>query len=132
MSQTHAVRPEQLPVNTSVEASRAHKAPNLEFMVCQWFKNGISPKRASRIMSQVVPIIAQTCSSDPKMVIHIVVPPCQPMFGKGEAMGDERAASIAQNIDRELANLHNALCVRKVVGLWDSDTFYSHDRDLWV
>ena len=53
MSQTHAVlehcwsvRPEQLPVNTSVEASRAHKAPNLEFMVCQWFKNGISPKRA--------------------------------------------------------------------------------------
>ena len=89
--------------------------------------------RASRIMSQVVPIIAQTCSSDPKMVIHIVVPPCQPMFGKGEAMRDERAASIAQNIDRlwgELANPHNGLCVRKVVGLWDSDTFYSHDRDL--
>ena len=89
--------------------------------------------RASRIMSQVVPIIAQTCSSDPKMVIHIVVPPCQPMFGKGEAMRDERAASIAQNIDRlwgELANPHNGLCVRKVVGLWGSDTFYSHDRDL--
>ena len=54
--------------------------------------------RASRIASEVVPIIAQTCSSDPKMVI--VAPPCQPMFGKGEAMGDERAESIAQNVDR--------------------------------
>ena len=89
--------------------------------------------RASRIFNQVVPIIAQTCSSDPKMVIHIVVPPCQPMFGKGEAVGDERAESVAQNVDRlwgELANPSNGLCVRKVVGLWDSDTFYSHDRDL--
>ena len=56
--------------------------------------------RASRIVKEVVPIIAQTCSSDPKMVIHIVVPPCQPMFGKGEAVGDERAESIAQNVDR--------------------------------
>ena len=89
--------------------------------------------RASRIVSQVVPIIAQTCSSDPKMVIHIVVPPCLPMFGKGEAVGEERAESIAQNVDRlwgELTNPQNGLCVRKVVGLWDSDTFYSHDRDL--
>ena len=89
--------------------------------------------RASRIVKEVVPIIAQTCSSDPKMVIHIVVPPCQPMFGKGEAVGDERAESIAQNVDRlcmELTNPSNGLCVRKVVGLWDADTFYSHDRDL--
>ena len=80
-----------------------------------------------------MPIIAQTCSSDPKMVIHIVVPPCQPMFGKGEAVGDERAESVAQNVDRlwgELANPSNGLCVRKVVGVWDSETFYSHDRDL--
>ena len=89
--------------------------------------------RASRIVKEVVPIIAQTCSSDPKMVIHIVVPPCQPMFGKGEAVGDERAESIAQNVDRlcmELTNPSNGFCVRKVFGLWDADTFYSHDRDL--
>jgi len=67
------------------------------------------------------------------MVMHIVVPPCQPQFGKGEAVGDERAESIVQNIDRlwgDLTNPTNGLCVRKVVGLWDSETFYSHDRDL--
>ena len=130
-----SVRPEQLLQSTSVEASRAHNAPSLEFLAFLSFMNGISPKRgsASRIFNQVVPIIAQTCSSDPKMVIHIVVPPCQPMFGKGEAAGDERAESVAQNVDRlwgELANPSNGLCVRKVVGVWDSETFYSHDRDL--
>ena len=50
--QTHAVlehcwsvRPEQLPVNTSVEASRAHNAPNLEFLECLLFVSGTSPKR---------------------------------------------------------------------------------------
>ena len=73
--------------------------------------------RASRIMKEVVPIIAQTWLSDTKMVIHIVVPPCQPMFGKGEAVGDEGAGRIAQNIDKGLA------------GAGD-DTFYSRDRDL--
>ena len=97
-----SVRPEQLPANTSVEASRAHNAPNRECsqsgvsgvpVVYEWNfpKAGL---RASRIVSQVVPIIAQTCSSDPTMVIHIVVPPCR----KGEAVGDERAESVAQNV----------------------------------
>ena len=54
---------------------RAHNAPNRE---CLLFYESNFPKaglRASRIMKEVVPIKAQTCSSDHKMVIHIVVPP---------------------------------------------------------
>ncbi|CAJ1372901.1 unnamed protein product [Effrenium voratum] len=104
-------------------------------VVCEWNipKAGVD---ASKHIGPVVQHIALSCSSDPQMTIHIVplgIPPCQPMYGKGEATGDQRLESIQQHIDRwhaELVKPQHKLLVRKVHATWDAATFYSPDREL--
>ena len=89
---------------------------------------------ASRLFGDVVKAIASSCSGvDSKMIMHIVVPPCQPMAGQGELTGDEREESIQECRDRlwrELSRSENKLYLRKVGGMWNVETFYSADREL--
>ncbi|CAK9056383.1 Uncharacterized protein SCF082_LOCUS30386 [Durusdinium trenchii] len=89
--------------------------------------------RASKLIPAVASTIAVSCSENPKTVIHVVIPPCQPVYGKGDSAGDERIASIEDHVNnlwQQLNDPSHRLSVRKVNALWNSETFYSSDREL--
>eukprot|EP00913_Durusdinium_trenchii_P001026 g944.t1 len=88
--------------------------------------------RASKLIPAVASTIAVSCSENPKTVIHVVIPPCQPVYGKGDSAGDERIASIEDHVNnlwQQLNDPSHRLSVRKVNALWNSETFYSSDRE---
>ena len=89
--------------------------------------------RASKLIPGVASSIAVSCSENPKTTIHIVIPPCQPVYGKGDTVGDARAASVEEHVNnlwQQLNNPSHHLSVRKVNALWNAETFYSSDREL--
>ncbi|CAK9043069.1 unnamed protein product [Durusdinium trenchii] len=56
-----------------------------------------------------------------------------PLYGKGDSAGDERIASIEDHVNnlwQQLNDPSHRLSVRKVNALWNSETFYSSDREL--
>ncbi|CAJ1396675.1 unnamed protein product [Effrenium voratum] len=88
---------------------------------------------ASKKAEEAAKAIALSCSTDPQMAIHIVIPPCQPCYGKMDSSGDERVESTARHVELwldQLSKPEHKLLIRKVRVTWSAETFYSPEREL--
>ncbi|CAJ1446416.1 unnamed protein product [Effrenium voratum] len=93
----------------------------------------LSSGEASKKAEEAAKAIALSCSTDPQMAIHIVIPPCQPCYGKMDSSGDERVESTARHVELwldQLSKPEHKLLIRKVRVTWSAETFYSPEREL--